>query len=118
MDYVVVEGTAPDAQIAAIHDRTTMPDLARKIERHIGTALKALREERRKFGRAVVIYWDHEDDRSLIESPDGVEIDVGWEVDDPFADPKEGIVTVTTPTGSAASTTHVGPYTELYLAHR
>lgn len=118
MDYVIVEGPTPALRIAAIHDRATMPDLARKIERHVGTAVKALRKAHRAFGRAAVVYWDHEDERSLIETPDGVEIDVGWEIDAPFDDHLTGIVTVMTPAGPAARTTHVGPYEDLHEAHR
>ncbi len=117
MDYVIAKGTAAPLQIAAIHDRATMPDLVRKIERHGGTAVKALREADRPFGRATVIYGDHEDEKALIESPDGAEIDVGWEVDAPFESHGLGIVTVTTPAGPSASTTHVGPYYDLYKAH-
>jgi effector-binding domain-containing protein len=118
VDYVIVTGPASPFQVAAIHDRATIPDLARKIERHVGTALNALNEADRTFGRATVVYWDHEDERSLIATPDGVEIDVGWEVDAPFDDHTTGIVTVTTPAGPTASTTHVGPLEDLHEAHR
>jgi effector-binding domain-containing protein len=118
MDYVVTESNDAPFHFAAIHDRTTMPDLSRKIERHVTTALKSLRDVGRPFEKAVVLYWDHEEEKSLIESPDGVEIDVGWQVDDPFVDHATGVETVTTPAGPYATTTHIGTYDTLYLAHR
>jgi effector-binding domain-containing protein len=117
MDYIVTESNAPPVHVAAIHDRTTMPDLSRKIERHVGTAIKSLREADEPFGKAVVIYWDHEDDKPLIDTPDGVEIDVGWQVERPFDDHAHGVMTVTTPAGPYATTTHIGPYDTLHEAH-
>jgi effector-binding domain-containing protein len=65
-----------------------------------------------------VVYWDHAAEKSLIESKEGVEIDVGWEVDAPYSDPRRGITTVRTPNGATATTTHVGPYSTLGEAHR
>jgi predicted transcriptional regulator YdeE len=118
MDYVVTESNDAPFHFAAIHDRTIMADLSRKIERHVTTALKSLRAAERPFEKAVVLYWDHEDERSLIESPDGVELDIGWQVDEPFVDPTAGVETVTTPAGPYATTIHIGTYDTLYRAHR
>ena len=117
MDYVVARSTAPPIEIAAIHDQATMDDLVSKIERHIESVIQDLQKAGIKFGRAAVIYWDHEEEKSLIESADGVEIDVGWEVEALFDDRKAGIFSVRTPAGASASTTHIGPYNELHKAH-
>lgn len=118
MDPLVTETVVSRLQLAAVHDRTTFPDLGRKIMRHVDTTLKSLRGAGVEFGRCVVVYWDHEGDSPLIDTPDGVEIDVGWEVDPAFADPHHGVATAHTPGGPVATTVHVGPYDSLYLAHR
>ena len=117
MSYEVTRVPVSPLQLAAVRDLATMHDLVRKIERHVKHVIDVLTAASVKFGRCVVIYWDNDAETSLIESPDGVPVDVGWEVADGYADPKAGIATVRTPGGTSATTTHIGPYYELYKAH-
>ena len=117
MTYEVNRAPVSPLQLAAVRDLATMHDLVRKIERHVGHVIACLNEAGVKFSRCVIVYWDDDGETSLIESADGVPVDVGWEVAQPFADPKAGIATVQTPSGTAATTIHIGPYYELYKAH-
>ncbi len=116
MSYEVTTRKGEALQIAAVHDRATFGDLSQKIGKHVKTVLDAFSKSQQKFGRCVVIYWDDGGPQPLLGTAQGVPIDVGWEVEQPFA--ADPVTTVKTPAGKVATATHIGPYDRMGDAHR
>jgi hypothetical protein len=81
MSNEVTPLTTESLHLIAVHDRATHHDLSKKIQLHVDTVLKLLRETQTKFSRCVVIYWDDAGPKSLLATDAGCPIDVGWEVD-------------------------------------
>ena len=118
MDYQVTQQNVAALQIAAVRDQASFANLGHKIGVQVDTVLNSLGATKHPVGRCVVVYWDGPEEGTLLATAAGVAIDVGWEVDTPFADPSSGVTTIQTPAGSVATTTHIGPYGALPDAHK
>jgi hypothetical protein len=108
---------AAPLRIAAYHDLVTIAEIRARIGHAVDTALLSLRASGTKFGRCVCLYWDHAGPEPLLMSPEGCEVDVGWEVEDDYADGEAGVFTVRAPEGMVATTTLIGDYERLPEAH-
>ena len=92
--------------LAVVRRRATLQELARVVPDACGTVWNAVRAEGiAGAGRHVAIYWD-----------DAINLEVGVELDAPFADHGE-VVPSATPAGTVATVAHFGPYHELHRAH-
>jgi effector-binding domain-containing protein len=91
--------------IAVIRRQASASELARVVPECCGLVWKAVRAQQARAGRHIAIYWDGT-----------IRLEVGVELDGPFAEQGE-VVRSATPAGAAASTTHFGPYGGLGAAH-
>lgn len=66
-------------------------------------------------GHNVVVYWD-EPGAHLMASPQGIPVDIGAEVIEPFEGDAE-LACTSTPSGRFISALHVGPYSQLGEAY-
>jgi len=95
-----------DAVPLAVVRRQARPsDLSRVIPECCGLVWNALKAQGVKGGRHVALYLDGT-----------IRLEVGVEVNAPFAERGE-LVRSATPAGSAACVTHLGPYGQLGAAH-
>ena len=94
--------------IAAIRTTALASELSTLVPAELGRVYHALRQAGAKFGRGVAIYDG---------APERVELIVGVELESPFADTDEVIVT-RTPAGEAACATLLGDYGRLGEVHR
>lgn len=117
MPYDVSRKAVASVQVLAVRDRAIVEDLPSKIGQNTGRVLEVLQKADAAFGRCVVVYLDHAADKALLASPEGVAIDVGWEVEAPVGSQEADIRLIQTPTGDVASTIHVGPYEDIHEAH-
>lgn len=102
--------------LAAVRDRATRQNLSDKIMQHVGTVLQSLGKSQTRFGRCVVIYREEGGKECMLLTEAGVPIDVGWEVEPPFA--ADGpVAAVSTPAGMVATAVHIGPYDRVGEAH-
>jgi effector-binding domain-containing protein len=111
MELAIARLHVAPLRIAACHDVATLPDLPWKIRRAVDSCITSLRASGTRFNRCVCVYWDHPGEEPLLLEPGGCEVDVGWEVEIPYAD-------VETPAGTVATATLIGPYDDLPDAHR
>jgi len=91
--------------LAVVQRQARAADLSRVVPECCGLVWNALRAQGIRGGRHVAIYYD-----------DAIRLDVGAEVDAPFAE-REGVVRAATPAGTVACVTHFGPYGGLGAAH-
>lgn len=92
--------------LAVVHRKASQNELARVVPDACGTVWNVIRAENvAGAGRHIALYWDGE-----------INLDVGVELEAPFAGSGE-VVGSTTPAGTVATTTHLGPYNRLGDAH-
>jgi effector-binding domain-containing protein len=91
--------------VAVVRRHVKPFELSRVVPECCGLAWNAARAQKVKAGRNVAIYWDG-----------SIRLEAGVELQGPFAEEGE-VVRSATPVGSAASTTHFGPYSGLGAAH-
>ena len=93
--------------LAVVRRRASVQKLARVVPDACGTVWNVVRAQKiTGAGRHVAIYWD-----------DQINLDVGVELDAPFAGSGE-VVASTTPAGAVATAVHFGPYGRLCEAHQ
>jgi effector-binding domain-containing protein len=103
--------TVDALRIAAIRDACTVAELPDRIMHHVGTLLAFFKATGTRFGRCVVVYYDDGTGQETFA------IDIGWEVDKPFAGDGDTIRAVMTPAGAVATMPHIGPYNRMGEAH-
>ena len=109
MRYEVAVQTIPSRQVAAVRDRRKWAELGAKLLPLLDRVYVAVRAGKViQSGQNIFIFRDG--------SKDGVTVEIGVEVSSPF-EPIDGVLSVATPAGEAASTVHKGPYTGLGAAH-
>jgi effector-binding domain-containing protein len=92
--------------LAVVRRRASIQDLSTVVPAACGTVWNVVRSQGIVgAGRHVAIYWD-----------DAINLEVGVEMDTPFAGHGE-VVPSATPAGTVATTVHFGPYKELHTAH-
>jgi hypothetical protein len=84
--------------LAVVRRQAQPADLPRLVPQCCGLVWNVLRAERVPAGRHVAIYWDGT-----------IRVEVGVELQGPFADDGE-VVRSATPAGLVAFATHLGPY--------
>ncbi len=106
MDYVVRLEQLGSVPLAVVRRRAARDELSKVVPEGCGTVWNALRSRRVPgAGRHVAVYLD-----------DQIHLEVGVELDAPFAGSGE-VVGSATPSGAVATTTHYGPYGRLNEAH-
>ena len=109
MRYEVAVQTIPSRQVAAVRDRRKWAELGAKLLPLLDRVYAAVRAGKViQSGQNIFIFRDG--------SKDSVTVEVGVEVSAPF-EPIDGVLSVVTPAGEAASTVHKGPYSGLGAAH-
>jgi effector-binding domain-containing protein len=91
--------------VAVVRRQAHPRELARVVPECCGLVWEAVRSQRTKAGRHVAIYWDG-----------SIRLEVGVELDGPFTDDGEVVVS-STPGGPVGTTTYLGPYSGLGAAH-
>src|SRR5712692_8305860 len=91
--------------LAVIRRQASASELARVVPECCGLVWNAVRAQQAQAGRHVAVYWDC-----------SIRLEVGVELDGPFAEHGE-VVRSATPAGAVASATHFGPYGGLGAAH-
>jgi effector-binding domain-containing protein len=92
--------------VAVVRRQAGANELSRLVPECCGIVWNALRAQQVRGGRHVAIYWD-----------DAIRLEIGAEVNGPFAEQGE-LVRSATPAGTIASVTHLGPYGGLGAAHQ
>src|SRR5262249_49921156 len=93
--------------LAVVRRRASAKELARVVPEACGLVWGVVRAQKiAGAGRHVALYWDGE-----------INLEVGVELEAPFAGHGE-VVGSATPAGPVATTTHLGPYGRLNLAHQ
>ncbi len=91
--------------LAVVKRQARPSELSRIVPECCGLVWNSVRKQHAKAGRHVAIYWDGT-----------IRLEVGVELHGPFTEEGE-IVRSATPGGLVASTTHLGPYSQLGAAH-
>jgi effector-binding domain-containing protein len=91
--------------VAVVRRQARANELSRLVPECCGIVWNALRAQQIRGGRHIAIYWD-----------DGIRVEIGAEVNGPFAEQDE-LVRSATPAGLVASVIHMGPYGGLAAAH-
>jgi effector-binding domain-containing protein len=106
MTYVVRLERLDGLPLAVVRRRAAPHELSRVVPEACGTVWGVLRSEGvAGAGRHVAVYLDGQ-----------INLEVGVELDAPFAGSGE-VVGSATPAGTVAATTHLGPYGRLHEAH-
>ena len=93
--------------LAVVRRRAGLQELAKVVPDACGVVWSVLRSRQiTGAGRHVAIYWD-----------DRINLEVGVELDAPFAGHGE-VVSSITPAGAVVTSTHYGPYNRLHEAHK
>lgn len=109
MDHLVRVEQLDPHPLAVVRRRARSEQLSKVVPECCGIVWGVVRAQQLKgAGRNVALYRDCRD--GLID------LEVGVELDTPFAGQGE-VIASTTPSGPAATTTHLGPYGRLHLAH-
>src|SRR5438105_11177419 len=88
------------------HEMTTLPELSKAVPDACGTVWSVVRSQQISgAGRHVAVYLDGQ-----------INLEVGVELDTPFAGYGD-VIGSATPSGLVATTTHHGPYGLLHQAH-
>lgn len=107
MKYEVRVETSLERPIAVVRRCVARSQLRAAVQQACGLVWNVLRSQHTGgLGRHVALYWD-----------DQITVDVGVELDAPFAGHGE-VVGATMPAGFTATTTHFGPYGQLAAAHQ
>lgn len=91
--------------LAVVRRQARASDLSRIVPECCGLVWNVARKQQVRAGRHVAIYWDS-----------AIRLEVGVELCGPFSEEGD-VVCSATPGGLVASTTHLGPYSQLGLAH-
>jgi hypothetical protein len=106
MEYVVRLEQHPGRRLAVVRRRAASHELSKVVPDACGTVWNVLRAQKVPgAGRHVAVYLDGQ-----------ISLEVGAELDGPFAGHGE-VVLSATPAGPVATTTHRGPYHLLHGAH-
>src|SRR5262245_32314777 len=106
MEYVIRLEQHTSRPLAVVRRRAGPQELAKVVPDACGTVWRVVRAQQVPgAGRHVAVYLD-----------DQINLEVGVELDAPFAGHGE-VVGSTTPAGLVAATTHYGPYGLLHEAH-
>jgi len=105
--YDVRAKEAGSIPLAVVRRQVSPADLSRVIPACCGLVWNALKAQGVRGGRHVALYW---------EFGETIRLEIGAEVDAPFADQGD-LVHSATPSGPVASVTHLGPYQGLKAAH-
>ena len=106
MDYLVRIEQLDSLPLAVVRRRAARKELSKVVPDACGAVWDALRSQRvTGAGRHVAVYLD-----------DRINLEVGVELDAPFAGSGD-VVGSATPSGPVATTTHRGPYGRLNEAH-
>src|SRR5947208_1725915 len=107
MEYDVRLEQLSSRPLAVVRRRASSQELAKVVPDACGTVWNVIRAQQiTGAGRHVALYWDCV-----------INLEVGVELDAPFAGHGE-VVASATPAGPVATTTHFGPYQRLLGAHR
>jgi effector-binding domain-containing protein len=107
MEYDVRFEQASSRPLAVVRRRARSHELAKVVPEACGTVWSVVRAQKiRGAGRHVALYWDGE-----------INMEVGVELDAPFAGHGE-VIGSATPAGAVATATHFGPYSQLHGAHQ
>lgn len=107
MEYDVRLEQLGSRPLAVVRRRASSQDLAKVVPDACGTVWGVVRAQKiAGAGRHVALYWD-----------DAINLEVGVELDAPFAGHGE-VVGSATPAGAVATTVHFGPYNRLSEAHQ
>jgi effector-binding domain-containing protein len=107
MDYEVRLEQVGSQPLAVVRRRASSKELAKVVPDACGLVWSVVRVKKiAGAGRHVAIYWDGR-----------INLEVGVELEAPFAGHGE-VVGSATPAGTAATTTHFGPYDRLHEAHQ
>ena len=106
MDAVVRLEQVSGCPLAIVRRRASLQDLSKVVPAACGTVWNVVRSQGIVgAGRNVAIYWD-----------DAINLEVGVELDTPFAGHGE-VIPSTTPAGTVATAVHFGPYQVLHKSH-
>jgi len=105
MPYSVLTQHMESIPLAVIRRQVKANELPRVVPECCGLVWNTLRAQNVKGGRHVAMCWDG-----------SIRLEVGVEMHEPFVAQGE-VVRSATPAGTAASTTHFGPYSGLGEAH-
>ena len=106
MEYVIRVERLSGRPLAIVRRRAALHELSKVVPDACGTVWKVIRSQQVSgAGRHVAVYLD-----------DQINLEVGVELDAPFAGYGE-VVGSATPPGRVATTTHYGPYGLLHEAH-
>jgi effector-binding domain-containing protein len=106
MEYVVRVEQQSGHRLAVVRRRAAPQELPKVVPAACGTVWNVIRSQQIPgAGRHVAVYLDGQ-----------IDLEVGVELDSPFAGHGE-VVASTTPSGLVATTTHYGPYGRLHEAH-
>ncbi len=103
--YAVQIEQLPSIPVAVIRRQAHPSELSRVVPECCGLVWQVVRAQQTRAGRHVAVYWDG-----------SIRLEVGVELHGPFVDHGD-VVRSATPAGLVASTTHLGPYGRLGLAH-
>src|SRR3954447_24663459 len=103
--YAVQLQQLESVPLAVIRRQASASELARLVPECCGLVWNAVKAQQARGGRHVAIYWDA-----------NIRLEVGVEIDGPFAEQGE-VVRSATPAGAVASTTRFGAYGGLGAAH-
>ena len=107
MEYDVRLEQLGSHPLAVVRRRASKHELGKVVMDACGLVWGVLRAQQvAGAGRHVALYWDGE-----------INLEVGVEMDTPFADYGE-VVGSATPAGAVATVTHLGPYGRLHEAHQ
>jgi effector-binding domain-containing protein len=106
MEYDVRFEQVSGRPLAVVRRRARAQELAKVVPAACGTVWNTIRALKVPgAGRHVALYWD-----------DQINLEVGVELDAPFAGSGE-VIGSATPAGAVATAVHFGPYGELHKAH-
>ena len=107
MDYDVRFEQVSSRPLAVVRRRASAQELSKVVPEACGTVWNVMRAQKVVgAGRHVAVYWDCQ-----------INLEVGVELEAPFAGHGEVVCSVT-PAGTVATTTHFGPYNQLARAHQ
>jgi GyrI-like small molecule binding domain len=106
MEYVIRLEQVSSRPLAVVRRRAGLHELTKVVPDACGLVWRVVRAQQVPgAGRHVAVYLD-----------DQINLEVGVELDAPFAGHGE-VVGSATPAGLVATTTHYGPYSQLHRAH-
>lgn len=106
MEYVVRLEQHSGRPLAVVRRRAAQYELSKVVPDACGAVWKVIRSQQvTGAGRNIAVYLDCE-----------INLEVGVELDGPFAGHGEVVISAT-PSGPVATTTHFGPYQQMHGAH-